>query len=288
MTELTLAAGDATATVAVADGARIASLRVGGLDLVGRGTQSPHGWGAFPMAPWAGRVRDGVLTWEGESHQLPVSKPPHAIHGLVARQPWEVREATEGRAHLSRQIGDGWPWPGHVELRYELAADRLETRLTVHADAVAMPAWCGVHPWFSRRLTGAGGETAEVAIDLTAGGMLARDEAGIATGRQVPVPDGAPIETPVDDCFTDVSWPVVLSWPGVARLEVSASSSYAVVFTERDAAVCVEPQTAPPDAAALGLAHVAEPGAPHELRMSWRWSLSTPSGAGPRPAAPIT
>jgi hypothetical protein len=35
----------------------------------------------------------------------------------------------------------------------------------------------------------------------------------------------------------------------------------------------VEPQTAPPDAAALGLEGVAAPGSPVVLRTAWRWAV---------------
>ena len=273
VTSLELHAGEASATIAVDDGARVSSLEVAGLGFVGRGTQSPHGWGSFPMAPWAGRVRNGLLTWDGTTHQLPVPKPPHAIHGLVASRPWTLLDASSASARLTCDLGAGWPWPGHVELRYDLAPDSLTTWLAVHAAVDTMPAWCGHHPWFNRRLPGPGGEPVEVAIELRAHGMLVRDGDGIATTVEVPVPAGAPIDVAFDDCFTGVSWPVVLTWPGVARLEVAASTDCAVVFTERDAAACVEPQTAPPDAAALGLAGTAAPGSPHVLTSTWRWSL---------------
>jgi galactose mutarotase-like enzyme len=46
-----------------------------------------------------------------------------------------------------------------------------------------------------------------------------------------------------------------------------------VIFTGRPEAVCVEPQTAPPDATALGAEQVAAPGAPVRLESVWRWTL---------------
>ena len=42
------------------------------------------------------------------------------------------------------------------------------------------------------------------------------------------------------------------------------------IITERSSAVCVEPQTAPPDAIALDRFELVRPGAPLTARMSWR------------------
>lgn len=265
-----LIAGTTRLTVDEALGARVSSLLVPGaeeeLQLAGRYRPSDHGWGAFPMAPWAGRVRDGRLVWRGREHRLPTPKPPHAIHGLVATAPWAVDEATESSAVLRREVGPDWPWPARTVLRYDLQPAQLDVVLEVHAEDGEMPAWSGIHPWFPRTLGGAA-----VDVALTARAMLARDAAGIATATEVPVPAGAPMDPPVDDVFADVTWPVVLDWPGVLRLEVTADTRWAVVFTEREEAVCVEPQTAPPDATALGLAPTASPGRPLVMSTTWRW-----------------
>ena len=275
-----LTAGSTRLRIDESFGARVASLVVDGgdggpLDLVGRYQDSPHGWGAFPMAPWAGRVRGAVLTWRGASHQLPATKPPHAIHGTVARVPWTVLDVDRGAegtggsasAVLSAPLGDQWPWPGRAVLRYALAEGSLSTRLEVHADAGEMPAWCGLHPWHPRVLRGS-----RVRIDLGARALLATED-GIAVARELPPPGPDPQDQGLDDTLADVAWPVALTWPGVARLEVSADAPWAVVFTQREEAVCVEPQTAPPDAAALGLAGVAAPGAPVTLEVGWRWRV---------------
>jgi aldose 1-epimerase len=65
-------------------GARIASLQWRDLQfaLPFRGT--PLNWGWYAMAPWAGRVRDGLMSdASGKEHTLPTNwLPPHAIHGF--------------------------------------------------------------------------------------------------------------------------------------------------------------------------------------------------------------
>jgi aldose 1-epimerase len=43
-------------------------------------------------------------------------------------------------------------------------------------------------------------------------------------------------------------------WEGAARLDIESDAPYWVVYTEDTEGVCVEPETAPPDAANLGIA----------------------------------
>jgi aldose 1-epimerase len=70
-----------------------------------------------------------------------------------------------------------------------------------------------------------------------------------------------------------VSYPPKLVWPdGDVTLEVSSSCDHWVVYTEPPHAVCVEPQSGPPDAFNLGRGFVVvEPGAPLVHTMTWRW-----------------
>jgi galactose mutarotase-like enzyme len=145
----------------------------------------------------------------------------------------------------------------------ELSGQRFDVTTEVHADAVPMPAWTGWHPWFRRRL--ARGEPAR--LDFTVEGMLRRDAESMPTGEVVPRPEG-----PWDDCFTGVVWPATLTWDGALQLRISSDAGYLVVYTEPEDMICVEPQTGPPDAVALGHETVVEPGRPLVMHMSWEWS----------------
>ena len=85
----------ATVSIDLAAGGRIASLSVDGDELLytGKPDASLMGWGCYPMAPFAGRIRNGVLTHGSESHQLRLNMSPHSIHGTVFDQ-------QIGRAHV--------------------------------------------------------------------------------------------------------------------------------------------------------------------------------------------
>ena len=269
MTDFVLRAGGAALSLSPANGGRVSSLTLPGpdgatLEVVGRGGPGVVGWGCYAMAPWAGRVRRGVLTWDGHRHQLPLAMPPHAIHGVTLDRAWEIVAQDDLSLTLRCGFDSRWPWAGHAVQHVALLGDGsgLRARIEVRSAGDAFPAWTGFHPWFARSL-GAGGP---VSLDLLAGGMLRRDDDGMPTDDVLAVTQG-----PWDDVFVDVAWPVTLTWPGALRLTVSSPAPYAVVFTERPTAVCVEPQSAPPNAAELGAAATVTPDAPLVLEMAWDW-----------------
>lgn len=238
-------------------GCRLSSLEVCGHELLLTTGTDPIGWGLYPMVPYAGRVGRGRFAFGGEDHQLPLTLGGHAIHGSVYRRKWEA----ESDSSFVTDLGPEWPFPGWVRQEIRLGADRIALRLEVHAEGGGMPASCGWHPWFRRMVGGA-----EAVLDIRPGFMFERDDGGVATRKRVPVPDG-----PWDDCFGDVEPPPVITWPGVVRLEIESTCEFWVVYSERDDALCVEPQTAPPDALNHD-AFVVEPGRPLVAECTLRWT----------------
>lgn len=246
--------GDATVTLAPEAGGRVAGLRIGDHDLiVGPGTggdeavaPEPLQWGCFPMVPWPGRLRDGRLRWRGAEYRFPATMPPHAIHGTTWSQPWDDAGHDGTSAVMSRELGPPWPFGGRVLHRVALGDDHLSLTLEVHAGDVDMPAACGWHPWFRRDI----GTGHDLVFHLPAAHMWERGPDHLPTGRLV-----EPTPGPWDDCFTDLAGPPVLSWPGAVTLTITSSCRHWVVYDEQSHALCVEPQTLPPD----GLNHDPEP-----------------------------
>ncbi len=223
-----------------------------------------HNYGAFPMAPWAGRVRHGVFTFDGRAYRLPMNKPPHAIHGTVRDHAWTVESATTASAVLSQRLADPWPFGGRVVMHVDLAPEALRLTMEVHAGAQPMPASCGWHPWWIRHA----GRGEPLEVELHAASMYKRDGEDIPTGELVPIT--AP---PWDDCFTTGGVPAaVLHWPGAATLTVDTDCPCVVVFTEPEHAICVEPESGPPDAFNLA-PHVVTPDAPLVVHTTWTWAL---------------
>ncbi len=247
--------------VAPAAGGRLASIRVDDLELlVGAGPAiGPFHWGCYPMAPFAGRVGWGRFRFGGVEHHLPRAMPPHAIHGTAWGARWEVDPpggvVGDRRVRLRHELGPPWPWPGHVVHDVELGAEGLRLRLEVHAARSAMPVTCGWHPWFRRRL--ARGGPAE--LELHVRRWLPKGPDGLPTGDHRPVPP-RPGEG-WDDCFTGVVAPPSVRWPGALAVTLESDCDHLVVYDQPAHALCVEPQTGPPDGLRLG-PDVAEPGAP--------------------------
>lgn len=236
-------------------GGRVAQLTVDGFDLlVGPGDSETHPmlWGSFPMVPWAGRLRHGCFRFAGQTYQVPTDLPPHAIHGTTYRRAWAV----EPDGSLAVELGEPWPLGGHARQRFELAAGELTCTIEVHAGAGAMPAQAGWHPWFRRPCH----------LEIHAGAMYATDAEGIPTGLLTAVPPG-----PWDDCFTDLIGPPRLAFPSGPVVTMHASCADWVVYDRPEHALCVEPQTGPPDAFNRA-PHVVEPGAPLVATMTWRWA----------------
>ena len=274
---------EATLTVDPSAGGRIASLVLRRREVLVTDGASPLWWGCYPMVPFAGRIRDGRFLFRGRAYQLPLTMPPNAIHGTVLDRAWQVTFRGEDRVELESELGPDWPFRGRITQAIVLVPGGLEATLTVEATD-AMPVVLGWHPWFRREVDGIAAQ-----LDFEAHAMYARDSSGLPTGATIP-----PTPRPWDDAFTDIVIPPRLTWPGVLRLDLRSTAPFWVVFDERDDAICVEPQTAPPDAfnlaAVVGVdPPVAAPGRPASIAMAWRWELLGPASVpAPAPSAART
>ena len=253
-----------------ARGGRLRSLRVFGHELlVGPPDEELDSaasieWGCYPMAPYAGRVRYGRFFWGNRGVQLPRNLGPHAIHGTVYDQPWEVRRHDRQILRLACGLTERWPWEGQVTQQLELTERHLTMDLALHSREETFPATLGLHPWFRKRL---GDDAHPALLVFAAQAMLLRDGAGITTARtQSPPPAG-----PWDDCFLGVTGPPMIVWPGALSLTLHSKAPYWVVFNEREDALCVEPQTGPPDALNTGSSQVVKAGIPQKLRLRLAW-----------------
>jgi aldose 1-epimerase len=248
-------------------------------------TTLAQGTGCFIMAPWPSNMGKGVLYARGRTYQMPVNRPPHAIHGTVRDQEWSVAEANDTSARLLTELREPWPFPGTVQYDMKLDGPSLLLKLTVEAapEEKEFPVGIGWHPWFRRDL-GTGH------LSVTARGQKSAWELDAefnATGRQLEVPPSLSLDTPkvpgVDDfntCFGyDVSHPFEVSWPDAVTLQMQSSEEMTqlVMYTTPES-VCVEPISCTVDAFRLeaegikntGTAYVA-PGKPFSGWTRWSW-----------------
>jgi len=256
--EITLTAGDAEVTVQPGNGGRIGGLRVGGTELLRQGER----FGCFPMVPWCGRIRDGRFLDGGTVHQMPLNSPPHAIHGTVRDGAWRTARRTADETVITYDLVEPWPFPGRVTQAVALTGDSLTLTMAIEAYGDSFPAQIGWHPWFNRNL---GGE--DVLVDFSPAWQEERGDDHLPTGNRVDVKPG-----PWDDCFgMPDGVDVTLTWPGQLALKVTSPEQWVVVYDEQEAAVCVEPQTGPPNGLNT-LPRLVTPIEPLEATMTWTWT----------------
>ncbi|WP_433667569.1 aldose 1-epimerase [Nocardia sp. CA-136227] len=256
---VTLRSADAAVHLTPDNGGRIRGLTVAGHELLLDG--DPHG--SFPMVPWCGRLRDGVLHHAGHSYPFPRDAPPHALHGLGWTRAWTVTAATETTAELSLDLGAPWPFGGTATQRISIDDRGLDLEMTISAAAMDFPAQAGWHPWFRRTLSAG---DAPVRIDFAPSWQELRGADYLPSGERI-----APRPGPWDDCFgMPEGVDVTLTWPGRLELRITSPVQWVVVYDERLEGVCVEPQSGPPDGLNT-LPYTVTQATPLRVRSRWSW-----------------
>lgn len=287
---ITLGAGPATATIDADRGGRLASLVIHGRErLVVRPPASAAlpaiGWGSFPMVPWVGRMRAGRLEWDGAVVDLPRNLGRHAIHGTTFDRPWSIEGFDDRRIELRCRIGDGdgWPFGATVSQAIELAEDAIRFEIAVEADG-PMPVAVGWHPWFARR----GDEPITLTVPATH--VLETTADLIPTGALVPVAGKTDLRGTVvvgdralDHAYVGVRGASRLAWPDL-ELTIAAEPLGSVVVHSTRTGVCVEPQTAWPDAIRLAARGIEtglvalDAGATFRATTNWTWRILDAAG----------
>jgi aldose 1-epimerase len=261
---LVFEAGGNRLTVSPGEGGRITSLVVDGQELIVTEGYGSIRWGCYPMVPFAGRIGAGRFDFAGREVRLPLNLPPHAIHGTVFERAWTVVAPDT----LSIDLGPDWPFAGRVHQRFTLRAGGLGVELALEADE-PMPGSIGWHPWFRRTLSGTPDQprspSAPVRLRFDAEHMYVKGADGLPTGELT-----EPGPHPWDDSFTGVRSAPRLTWPGAMALEIRSSCDHWVVYDEPVDAICVEPQTSPPDFPRIAPVTVS-PGQPLRATMDWHW-----------------
>jgi len=223
-------------------GARLASLQWRDMQFVTPFNGDIKGWGWYAMAPWAGRVKDGVVKdSKGNTFQLPTTYDhPNAIHGYGFYSSWQ--DLGDGRQLLEFPS----PYQGaSVIQHFEILDDGLRWSLEYEANGCDLPFSLGFHPWIARDI----GKGDSAQLDFKANKMLLRDSNFVPTGEFAPQPAG-----PWDDTFTEVIGTPQITWPGSATLKIESDAPYWTVYDMHEDGICIEPVTAPPNSQLLGIA----------------------------------
>jgi aldose 1-epimerase len=195
-------------------GARLASVQWRDMQFVVPFRGQDLTWGWFAMAPFAGRVKNGVVRdLKGSEYQLPTNfDPPHALNGQAVLSSWE--DLGGGRQFLELpSLYDG----ATVTQSYEILDNAIRWSLEYEANGCQLPVTLGFHPWFAR-------------------------EIGKGDSELI-----SPSTPPWDDTFVEVLGTPEIIWPGAAKVTVESDTPYWHIYDQDEDGICIEPVTAPPD-----------------------------------------
>jgi aldose 1-epimerase len=124
-----------------------------------------------PLIPWPNRLADGAYTWDGITHQVPITEVAkhNAIHGLLRWHNWRAVARAGDRVRLGIRLHPmpGYPFLLDVAVDYRLdAAGLTVTTSATNLGASAAPFACGQHPYLSPG--GAGVDEGTLQLDAAA------------------------------------------------------------------------------------------------------------------------
>jgi aldose 1-epimerase len=257
--KVTYASDSLEVTVYPDDGCRITSIRVHGREILRQWSPERRGfqYGVFPMVPWVGRMGGGLLYWRGRVHQLPVNRPPHALHGCACFGPW----TRSGVDEFSLELGRWWPWDARAVQRIGVNDSSLTLSLEIISNSGEFPAQAGWHPWFLRRLEG---DSRDVLLGTHPQWQEELGGNELPTGRRI-----APQTGPWDNCFGYThQMDAELRWESVSA-RIGSDRRWSTLFTVPEDAVCVEPLSGPPNGINTAPESVA-PDRPLTITTTWR------------------
>jgi galactose mutarotase-like enzyme len=245
-------------------GGRISSLVMAGRERLlvepAVGADPATGWGCFLMAPFVGRVNQGLIDWGGRKTRLRLNGERHSVNGSVFDSEWEVVGRTGASIAISCKLDPNkWPFRGTVTQRVSLARGLMRLEAEIQATD-PMPAALGWMPWF--RHPGAHlnvGLQSEAVLDLTPD--------LIPTGEIVPVDRRTDLRSGpslaghrLEDVYVGVKSPIVIAWPDIEfKMTLTKALGTVAVYTHPQA-ICVQPMSAWPDAIRLSGAGVKDTG----------------------------
>ena len=209
---------------------------------------------SFVMLPWANRIRDGLLRYEGQSWQLKTASGEHARHGDVRKRAWQVVDSSETHITLRIQSADfedfNFPFACSAEVTYRLEDSVFvwEIALT-NEDNVVFPAGFGFHPYFVRMA-----EPMPM-LQVPCDKIFELTDA-LPDDAPVPVPAemnfqmlrAVPDDLALDDLYAnrDTSKPVRIvypAWQTELQMHVDDLFKHVILFKAPDGSLAVEPQT---------------------------------------------
>lgn len=208
----------------------------------------------FLMLPWANRIRDGILRYEGQSWQLDVPADGNARHGDVRNCAWQILEQSSTHIKLkidSRNFADfNFPFALSAILEYRLDdTDFIWTVTLTNEDEQTFPTGFGFHPYFQRM------SPTMPMLEVPCDRYFALTDAMPTSAPEDIIPELDFRELrPVQDDFTfdhllanrDTSKPTRLvyrEWGTELQMSVDDIYKHVILYSAPDGTLAVEPQS---------------------------------------------
>ncbi len=237
------------------------------------GNSKPSRSGVPVLFPFPGRLPGKTLNWQGKTYELGSDDGRgNAIHGFVHTRPWRVISQSASRLvgefHAWQDdpsLKQRWPADFRITATYELAAGvlKMHYRMENPGDA-PLPCGLGTHPYFRVPLGGSSASDCLVELPVTTQWELIEM---IPTGRQLPLANAPELaagkkfgELTLDSCFAGLQFSG--EWCA-ARIRDNESGRAMTIRFDRAfrecvvytpphrEAICIEPYTCVPGAAAM-------------------------------------
>jgi aldose 1-epimerase len=237
------------------------------------GKAKPTRSGIPLLFPFAGRIRDRQLTFEGKTYDIAdtLDDFDQPIHGFVLKRPWRVVEQSRERitGEFQASVDDPsllskWPADYRIRVSYQLTERALRSDIEVYnPDTKLLPFSLGTHPYFRLPLASEG-KINQCILQVPARYHWGLSDRLIPTYSLHSTPltqqlsAGLTIgETQLDDLLTDLLFEGPTFQASVAdpdsqlRLTVEFGKEFAncVIFIPpHREALCIEPYSSAPDA----------------------------------------
>jgi aldose 1-epimerase len=211
------------------------------------------------MAPWAGRIKNNEVVFNGKHFPQEINFQEWAIHGTVAFEEGKVQNQTSTSVEIIHETNDLWPIKMEIVQKWFITHNFVKCQVLVSSSSGEFPAEIGWHPWFKRQLKK--GKPARFGIEAIS--QYKKDGKLITLNETKPI--GIP---PFDDTFDVPSGKGFIEWPDALRVDFLSDVDTFVIFDEPKDFFCIEPQTGPPDAINQPR-HIVSPGKPLEASVKW-------------------
>lgn len=225
------------------------------------------------LFPFPGRLPGQTLNWQGKCYDLGGDDGRgNAIHGFVHTRPWRVISRSESRVvgefHAWQDdpsLKQRWPADFRITATYDLAGSVLKMHYRMENPGdVPLPCGLGTHPYFRLPLGGPSANNCLVQLPVTTQWELIEM---IPTGRELPLANAKELqagkkfgELTLDSCFAGLQFNG--GWCAAQILDPDSGRTMTIRFDRafrecvvytpgHREAICIEPYTCVPGAAAM-------------------------------------